>query len=101
MPPGRFWRVEWKQGFGWPYRTRQERTARNHSSAEAAARTVAAIRAWPLHHDLERVFVGDVTWTEIDPSELPDPDPAGQQHDDEVRSWNGSPFPGADDDGGT
>ena len=66
-PPRVLFRVEYMEGFGWPKRTRQERTKRTYESREDAARMVATIEALPSHHELIAVWQGTVDWTEIPP----------------------------------
>lgn len=70
--PRRLWRVEWRQGYGWPDVTRHENTARNFTTPLNAARQVANILAWPSHHELIGVFVSDpIGWSDFPLDQLP------------------------------
>lgn len=70
MLPGTLYRVEYLEGFGWPERTRQERTKRTYDTADSAARMVDTIQALPSHHRLLHVYRGRVRWTEINADDL-------------------------------
>jgi hypothetical protein len=64
-PPDRLYRVEWDEGFGWPDCERRERTSRNFSTLESAARQLRAISALPTHHRLVGTYFGRVEWEEL------------------------------------
>jgi hypothetical protein len=61
-PPEAFFRIEWDEGFGFPTVERRERTSRNFTTMQAAARQLASIQAWPDHHRFVAAWIGTTTW---------------------------------------
>jgi hypothetical protein len=71
MRPGRFWRVEWHEGFGWPRCTRHEEAARNYTNEHAALRMLTEISRLPDHHVLIGVWRSNlIRWEPLQPEDL-------------------------------